>query len=151
MKKAELMERASAAHAAFVAALEGWDEERASRVGVTPRWSVKDVLAHVSSWYAEGASALAKLRAGEPMPDFSDEAIEGFNAAAVEARRGRTYAELRAEFEEGHRAVAAALAELPDDGGGASREFGLAEILTVAHPTHHAAQIEKWKKKLGAG
>lgn len=148
MKKAELLERARAAHAAFAAALEGWDEERAARVGVNPRWSVKDVLAHVVAWDAEGARALARLRAGEVLPDFDKGMIEGFNAAAVEERRARSFAELRAEYEEAHRGVGEALAGLPEDGDETSREFRLAEILAVTHPTHHAAQIEDWKKKI---
>ena len=62
--------------------------------------------------------------------------------------RGRTFAEVRAEYDEAHRRVEEVLASLPDDGDESSREFRLAEIVAVTHPTHHAAQIEEWKKKL---
>jgi hypothetical protein len=148
MKKAELLERARGAHAEFVGALEGWDEERAARVGVNPRWSVKDVLAHIAAWEAEGSDVIARLRAGQDVPNFDRGLIDGFNAAAVEERRERTFAELRAEYDEAHRRVVAALEGLPEEVDESSREYRFAEIVAVIHPAHHAAQIEEWRKKI---
>lgn len=148
MKRAELLERARGAHGAFVGALEGLDEERAARVGVNPRWSVKDVLAHVVAWEAEGAGVLAKLRAGEAVANFDREAIDGFNAAAVEERHAHSFEELREEYEGAHRRIEEALARLPEEVDESSREYRFAEIVAVIHPTHHAAQIEEWKKKM---
>lgn len=148
MKKAELLERERGAHAALLSALEGLEEERASRVGVNPRWSVKDVLAHIAAWEAEAARVIADLRAGKSVPNFDKEAIDGFNAAAVEGRRARSLAELRDEYVQAHRVIREALEQLPEGADESSREYRLAEVVAVIHPTHHAAQIEEWKKKI---
>ena len=148
MRKAELLERARGAHGAFVGALEGLDEERAARVGVNPRWSVKDVLAHIAAWEAEAAGVLARLRAGEAGPRLDRETIDGFNAAAVEERRARSFRELREEYDEAHRRITEALDALPEEVDESSREYRFAEVVAVIHPAHHAAQIEEWKKKM---
>lgn len=148
MKKAELLERARGAHAEFVGALEGWDEERAARVGVNPRWSVKDVLAHIAAWEAEAVGVLTKLRAGETVPNFDRGMIDGFNAAAVEERNARTFEELRAEYAEAHRRIEEVLEGMPEEVDESSREYRFAEIVAVIHPAHHAAQVEEWRKKL---
>lgn len=148
MKKAELLGRARDAHGALVGVLEGWDEERAARVGVNAQWSVKDVLAHIAAWEAEGAGVLARLREGDDGPRFDKATIDGFNAAAVEERRARSFRELREEYDGAHRLVAEALDALPEEVDESSREYRFAEIVAVIHPTHHAAQIEEWRKKI---
>ena len=64
MKKSEMLERVQASHARLVAALEGLTDEEATRVGLNPRWSVKDALAHIVAWELEGADAINKARQG---------------------------------------------------------------------------------------
>lgn len=150
MKKTEFLERAGVAHRALISALDGLTEEDAARVGLTAEWSVKDALAHVAAWETEGALVLEGLRQGAvEAPKLDKETIDRFNAAAVEERRGRTLAEVREEFDARHRRTGELLASMPDELDESSREYHLAEILAVRHYTHHAAQIEEWKKKIG--
>ena len=148
MKKSELLERARGAHGALASALEGLTEESAARVGVNPQWSVKDVLAHIAAWEVEGVRRFAETRAGGTPAPLDKAAIDGFNAAAVEERRAKSFGELREEYEEAHRGITGALEGLPDELDESSREYRFAEIVAVIHPTHHAAQIEEWKRKL---
>ena len=148
MKKSELLERARGAHGALTSALEGLTEESAARVGVNPQWSVKDMLAHIAAWEAEGVRRFAETGEGGSTAKLDQEAIDGFNAAAVEERRSKSFGELREEYEEAYRGITGALEALPDELDESSREYRFAEIVTVIHPTHHAAQIEEWKKKM---
>jgi len=148
MKKAELLERAREAHEALTGALEGLTEETAGRVGVNPQWSAKDVLAHIVAWEEEGVRRFAEMSESGGAAKLDKAAIDGFNAAAVEERRGKTFCELRAEYGEAYRRLAEALAGLPEEADESSREYRFAEIVAVIHPTHHAAQVEEWKKKM---
>jgi len=149
MTKVELLERVREAHGALTSALAGLNEEEAGRTGLNPQWSVKDALAHITAWELEAVRLIEDLRAGRgALPSFDNEAIDGFNAAAVAERRGRTFADLREEFDAAHRRLTELLESLPDDLDESSREFRSAEVLTVRHHTRHAAQIEEWRKKL---
>ncbi|HEX6624903.1 MAG TPA: maleylpyruvate isomerase N-terminal domain-containing protein [Pyrinomonadaceae bacterium] len=148
MKKSELLERSRGAHGALVSALEGLTEETAARVGVNAQWSVKDVLAHIAAWEAEGVRRFARAGEGGGAAKLDKEAIDSFNAAAVEERRSKSFGELREEYEEAYRGLTGALEALPDELDESSREYRFAEIVAVIHPTHHAAQIEEWKRKL---
>lgn len=147
MKKAELLEAVGGAHAHLARALEGLTEEEAGRAGLTAKWSVKDALAHITAWEQEGARALAGLIDGTARPRrYPDDEIERFNAEAVAARRGRTLEELLAETRAGHAAMLAEVARLPEEVGEDSPGYKIARGFTVEHMTHHAAQIENYRK-----
>jgi Mycothiol maleylpyruvate isomerase N-terminal domain len=50
--------------AALCGLIEGVPAERLLEAGVTPEWSVKDLLAHIGSWMAEAACVLERIRLG---------------------------------------------------------------------------------------
>jgi uncharacterized protein (TIGR03083 family) len=149
MKKTELLERVRTAHAEMLRALEGLTEEDATREGLNPSWSVRDALAHVVAWEAEGARVIESIRAGtyQPRP-FDKESIDRFNEEAVAERRGRTFAEVRAEFDAAHRAMESVLESLPEEIEERTPTYKFAEGVTFKHLSHHAAQIEEWKKRM---
>ncbi len=147
MKKTELLERVRVAHGEMERALEGLSEEDATRAGLNPNWSVRDALAHVVAWELEGARAIEGLRAGTYTPrPFDKETIDRFNEEAVSERRGRTFAEVRAEFDDAHRRMTGVLETLPDEIEERTPVYKFAEGTTLKHLSHHAAQIEEWKK-----
>lgn len=147
MKKAELLELVGGAHARLAGALEGLSEEEAGRTGLTAKWSVKDALAHITAWEQEGARVIAGLLDGTERPRrYPDEEIERVNEEVVAARRGRTLGELLAETRAGHEAMLSALARLPEEVDENSPAYKIARGFTVEHMTHHAAQIENYRK-----
>ena len=147
MKKTELLERVRSAREAMERALEGLSEEDATRAGLNPNWSVRDALAHVVAWEIEGANAIEGIRAGTYAPrPFDKETIDLFNEQAVAERRGRTFAEVRAEFEEAHTRMTGVLESLPEEIEERTPVYKFAEGVTFKHLSHHAAQIEEWKK-----
>jgi uncharacterized protein (TIGR03083 family) len=148
MKKTELLERVRGAHWEMLRALDGLTEEDATRAGLNPNWSVRDALSHVVAWELEGARAIEGIRQGTYQPRrFDKEMIDRFNDEAVEERRGRTFAEVRAEFDAAHRAIEEVLESLPDEIEERTPIYKFAEGVTFQHLSHHAAQIEEWKNK----
>ena len=149
MKKTELLERVRAAHGEMLRALDGLSEEDATRAGLNPNWSVRDALSHVVAWELEGARSIRAIREGTFQPRrFDREAIDAFNRSAVEERRSRTFAEVRAEFDEAHREMTGVLESLPEEIEERSPAYKFAEGVTFKHLSHHAAQIAEWKKKM---
>jgi len=149
MKKTELLERVRGAHGEMLRALEGLTEEEATRVGLNPNWSVRDALSHVVAWELEGARSIKAIGEGtyQPRP-FDKEAIDTFNDSAVEERRSRTFAEVRAEFDDAHREMTEVLETLPDEIEERTPTYKFAEGVTFRHLSQHAAQIAEWRKNI---
>jgi uncharacterized protein (TIGR03083 family) len=136
-----------AAHGEMERALEGLSEEEATHPGLNPNWSVRDALSHVVAWEVEAANAIEGIRAGTYAPPrFDKDSIDLFNEAAVGERRGRTFAEVRAEFDEAHRRLTGVLEALPEEVEERTPVYKFAEGAGFKHLSHHAAQIAEWKK-----
>jgi len=148
MKKTEIQERVRTAHRKLTDALQGLSEDEAGRVGLTPEWSIKDALAHISAWEAEGERRLREIEAGTWQPQrLSHEMIDDFNARAVEERSGRSLAELRAEFDRAHSSLEEFIASLPDEIDEKTPTYKFIEGVTFRHHEHHAGQIENYRKQ----
>lgn len=146
MKKSELLEMVGGAHAQLARALEGLTEEESARTGLTPKWSVRDALAHITAWELEGARVLQAIIDGTQRPRrYGGEEIERFNEEAVAARRGRSLAELVAEADAAHASMLATVGRLPEEVDENSARYKVTYGFTVEHMRHHAAQIEKWR------
>ena len=149
MKRTELLDRVCGAHQKLIVALDGLSEDAATRAGLTPEWSVKDALAHITAWEIEGARSITEIQGGTYKPQkLNKETIDAFNREASESRRARSMNELRAEFDAAHAAMERVLGSLPDEVDESSPAYKFAEGVTFRHHAHHAAQIEEWKKKL---
>ncbi|MGH9901608.1 MAG: maleylpyruvate isomerase N-terminal domain-containing protein [Pyrinomonadaceae bacterium] len=149
MKKTELLDRVRAAHGKLIDALEGVSEEQSARAGLNPQWSIRDALAHITAWEIDGARIIGEIQRGTWKPQRLDkQMIDDFNARATEERRGRSLAELRAEFDEAHRSMEQLLESMPDEIDESSPAYKFAEGVTFRHHPHHAAQIEEWKQNL---
>lgn len=82
--------------------LRGWQElhgvldpislDRWEKPGAAGDWSVKDVVAHIACWHAEGASQLERIRMGDRM-EWPE--VETFNREAHERTRDLTVDETR--------------------------------------------------------
>lgn len=151
MKKDEVQKRVREAHKKLTDALAGLSEEEAARTGLTPQWSIKDALAHITAWEIEGARILGEIAAGTWKPArLNKEMIDDFNARATEERRARSYVELREEFDGAHAGMENIITSLPDEIEETSPTYKFIEGVTFRHHTHHAGQIEEWRQKSNA-
>jgi hypothetical protein len=147
MLKTEIQERVREAREKLVNALDGLDEERASRVGLTSQWSIKDALAHINAWELEGARIVTEIQNGTWQPRRLDkQQIDDFNARVVEERKGRSFAELREEFDTAHARIEEVIASLPDEVDESAPAYKYIEGVTIKHLPHHAAQVEKFRE-----
>jgi hypothetical protein len=74
-RKGELVRRDDECWAELRELLQRLSEEQVVRDGYYEGWSVKDMLAHLGSWYAQTASVLEQMRSGTFVDDLDTEAL----------------------------------------------------------------------------
>ncbi len=149
MKKRDLQERVRDSHRRLIGALDGLTEEQATRVGLNPQWSVKDLLSHIVAWEQEGARIISEIQQGTwKQQRLNRQAIDDFNARAVKDRRERSIREVREEFDRAHARIEHLIASLPDEVEESSPAYKWVEGVTFKHHAHHAAQIEEYKQRV---
>jgi hypothetical protein len=152
MKNEELVGRVNEVHRRVTNALDGLTERQALRVGLNAQWSVKDLLAHLTSWKERGVAELVRIENGTWQPQKMDmEAVHRFNAEAVNERRARSMAVVRADFERAHDEMLRLIAALPDELEESAPAFRVVNGAGIRHVAHHAAQLVEWKLKLASG
>jgi hypothetical protein len=148
VKKTEIQERVSAAHAKLLQALSGLTEEEATQKGLNPQWSVRDALAHITAWEIEGARRVRAIQAGTYQPDkLNRAAIDDFNARAVEDRQHLSLREATDEFTTAHQEMENLIESLPEEVDESSLAYKFIEGVTFKHLAHHAEQIENYRHK----
>lgn len=133
--------------------IEGLPETAWEVGGVCGVWSVKDILAHMTSYEHLLAEALDTFLGAELGPTMSEMAHtgDGWNDIQVERRHGMSVAEVLAEYEEAHERVMALAAQIPAKTyreNGTMPWYGAEYCLddfivytNYAHKREHSAQI----------
>src|SRR2546430_16394750 len=87
--KQRLLRRLDKARAALKESYAGLSDPRLTEPGVTGDWSVKDILAHVTTWEREALKHLPLIIAGGRPPRFvSYGRIDAVNAKNADEKRG---------------------------------------------------------------
>ena len=85
MVKQRVLNKLDEVWAAFKESYAGLSGARLTEPGVTGDWSVKDILAHVTTWEEEALKHLPVIMAGRHPPRYvSYGGIDGFNARMTE-------------------------------------------------------------------
>jgi uncharacterized protein (TIGR03083 family) len=116
--------------------------------GVVDGWSVKDILAHVTTWEQEALEHLPLIIAGGTPPRYAEQGgIDAFNARATEAGRRRSLAEVLARRDETHaRLLDFIRGQPPGTFGGRTRARRRLRLDTYGHYPEHTAAIRAWRE-----
>jgi hypothetical protein len=105
--KQQLLRRLDKARVAFKDSYAGLSESDVLESGVTKAWSVRDIIAHVTTWEEEALKHLPAILEGRPPPLYSVtyDGIDAFNAWMTIKKAGLSLAEvycLGGQFKSGH-------------------------------------------------
>ena len=118
-------------------------------------WSVRDVLAHVTTWEEEALKALSLILEGKSLPRYSTTygGIDAFNAREQARKRGLSLDHVRGELAATHRRLLAFLSDIPErDSATERRLLRRIRLDTYSHYREHTAQIAAWRRPLkGSG
>lgn len=153
MTKDQLLAKLDAAWQALKDSFAGLSDEEMTRPGVTEEWSVKDILAHVTTWEEEALTHLPHILEGTRPPRYSTlyGGIDAFNALRTEQKRSLSPDDVLRQFEDVHRQLVAYIAQAPEDQFAVETRFRRRIRLdTYSHYPHHAQAIRQWRAQVGA-
>jgi DinB superfamily len=154
MKGEQIVRRLETAWAAFEESYAGLPEERLLVPGVTGRWSVRDIIAHVTWWEEEALKHLPLIREGGRPPRYSVQygGIDAFNALMTERRRHLSLAEVLGQHHQVHERLLAYVRGAPEELFARETRFRRRLRLdTYGHYPLHAKAIREWRARTSSG
>jgi hypothetical protein len=116
--------------------------------GVVDGWSVKDVLAHVTTWEEEALRYLPVIAEGGTPPRYSTMygGVDAFNAMRAEEKRSLPLSEVLRHLEETHLRLIAYIEGVPEEQFIRETPFRhRLRLDTYRHYATHARAISEWR------
>jgi len=149
----QLLKRLDDAWAAFEESYAGLADSRLTEPGVTGDWSMKDILAHVTTWEQEALKYLPLIMEGGRPPRYVRfGGIDAFNAQMMEQKRHLSLSEVRRQMAATHRQLVDLIKSAPE--GQFTRETRFRRRLrldTYRHYPEHAEAIRQWRERTRSG
>ena len=152
MDRGRLLKRLDAAWAELEASFAGLPAEQMVVPGVTAAWSVKDVVAHVTTWEEEALRYLPVILEGRRPPRYSvlHGGIDAFNAKKTAEKRALPLPEVLRQFHAVHRRLVRFLEGVPEDELRSDTRFRRRlRADTYGHYPHHTRAIRSWREGQG--
>ena len=149
MDRAGLLKRLKQQWDGLTESYAGLFDAEMTEPGVAGAWSIKDIIAHVTTWEEESLKHLPLILAGGRPPRYSVTygGIDAFNAQTAERRRGLSLAEVLRQRDETHRRLVEFIQRTHE--GEFVRETRCRRRLrldTYGHYARHAEAIRKWRR-----
>ena len=147
-RRRQLLDRLAVQWRAFKSSYAGLSETELRVPGVTGAWSVRDIIAHVTTWDEEAVVHLPSILEGRRPPRYSVTygGIDAFNARMTEKKKGLSLPEVLRQLDEVHGRVVAIVERAPDEALAAETRFRRRLRLdTYGHYPKHAAAIRRWR------
>ena len=150
MDRARLLRRLERSWSDLEQSYADLSDARLQEPGVQGRWSVRDIIAHVTTWEEEALTHLPQILAGGRPPRYSTTygGIDAFNALMAERKRGLTLAEVLGLRDEIHSRLVDYIEHAPP--AEFTRETRFRRRLrldTYGHYPKHAAAIRRWREQ----
>jgi hypothetical protein len=143
-----LLDRLEAAWTALGDSYAGVSDALLVEPGVVDDWSVKDILAHVTTWEEEALEHLPLIIAGGTPPRYAAQGgIDAFNARATEDGRRLSLAEVLRRRDDTHARLLDFVRGQPEGTfAGQTRARRRLRLDTYGHYPEHTAAIRAWRQ-----
>ena len=148
MTREQLLRRLDNAWIAFKDSYAGLSQSDVLEPGVTKAWSVRDIIAHVTTWEEEALKHLPAVLEGRRPPRYSVTygGIDAFNALMTIKKAGLSLAEVYSQQEEIHRQVIDAVMRVPENQLiHETRYRRRLRLDTYDHYPKHTEAIRRWR------
>ncbi len=152
MDRRKLLKRLDSAWREFKESYAGLPDGQLLEPGVTGAWSVRDILAHVTTWEEEALKHLPLILKGAQPPRYSVVygGIDAFNARMTALKRSLSLSEVLKQLDETHRRLVRYIENAPEDEF-EKRFRRRLRLDTYSHYPKHAEAICKWRTERAAG
>ncbi len=144
-RKRELLEKDDRGWAELRSLIDGLSPEQTAEPGYNGNWSVKDLLAHIGSWFAEAAMMLEQMRMGTYTRERID--VDGLNSRWFETWRDKDIRIVRTELMAARARMLEEWDRLPEADDEARRWFYES---TAEHYDDHLPRLREWVQKLSS-
>jgi hypothetical protein len=148
MDRPGLLKRLDTAWGAFQDSYAGLSAAELMEPGVTGDWSVRDILAHVTTWEEEALKYLPLILEGGTPPRYRATygGIDAFNALMTERKKELSVSEVLRQVDEIHRRLIDLIQGTPADQFARETRFRRRLRLdTYHHYPQHAEAIRRWR------
>jgi len=148
VNRRQLLKRLDKAWVAFNESYAGLSDVQLMRPGVTGAWSVRDILAHVTTWEEEALNHLPLILEGGTPPRYSIRygGIDAFNARMTEQKRSLSLLEVRTQLAATHDRLVDFSERAPEHHFiGETRFRRRLRLDTYSHYPLHAEAIRQWR------
>jgi len=152
MDRQQLLKRLGRAWRDFEESYAGLSTEQLVEPGVTGKWSVRDILAHVTTWEEEALKHLPAVLKGQKPPTYvaTYGGIDAFNARMTERKSALSLAEVFQEMCRVHDRLVGFLDRVPEDEFRSETRFRhRLRLDTYGHYPKHAGAIRRWRLAKG--
>ena len=117
MDKHKLLEKLDAAWQDLLASHAGMTGAEMQQPGVVGEWSVKEVIAHITSWEEEALTHLPTILAGRRPPKYSVKygGIDAFNAQMTEQKKNLSLSDVLQQQDDTHRRLIDYVQRAPEE------------------------------------
>ena len=146
---AKLLTKLDTAWAAFQASYAGLSDAQLTEPGVAGDWSVRDVLAQITTWEEEALAHLPLILAGGRLPRYTTfGGLDAFNARMTAQKRRLSLAQVRAQLDDTHRRLISFIQGTPAEQlAGDTRARRRLRLDTYGHYPLHASAIRTWRER----
>ena len=152
MDRLQLLQRVNKAWLEFKESHAGLSDSQILEPGVQGRWSVRDILAHVTTWEEEALKYLPLILEGGKPPRYAATygGIDAFNARMTEEKRGLSLSQVLAQLDHTHQRVIDLIQRTPEEQFTRETRFRRRLRLdTYSHYPTHADAIRSWRTLRG--
>ena len=149
-RRQQLLKRLDTAWCAFQESYAGLPDPELLAPGVTGTWSVRDIIAHVTTWEEEALKHLPLVLMGRKPPRYSVSygGINAFNAQTSEQKKNLLLSEVLRQREDVHDRLVELIESAPEDQlSGDTRFRHRLRLDTYGHYPKHTAAITKWRER----
>ena len=117
MKKQQLLSKLELAWQQFKQSIDRLTESQMTEPGVIGDWSIKDILAHISTWEEEALKNLPIILNGGRVPRYKDlyGGLDAFNAQMTAQKSGLSLSEIGLQLDTIHKQLLVYLDTIPEE------------------------------------
>lgn len=144
----QLRQRLDDAWRDFTVSYAGLSEAELVTSGVTKAWSVRDIIAHVTTWEEEALKHAPEILEGRRPPRYSVTygGIDAFNALRTKQKAHLSLAEVFRQHREIHQRVITMIEQAPEDEIVRETRFRRrVKLDTYGHYPTHTQAIVRWR------
>jgi hypothetical protein len=149
MNRQQLLEKLDKAWAEIKESYAGLSGSQMTEPGIAGDWSVKDILAHVTTWKEEALKYLPLIIEGRRPPrHITYGGIDAFNAQSTEQKRSLSLSDVLRQLDEIHSRLIDYIQSVPEEQFTRETRFRRRLRLdTYSHYPLHSKMIRAWQEE----